>query len=95
MSASPSTHLKRCTYCEQWTDGAKEYCEHCGHEHDKQHKEEVKKRTERGDPRLPIIQVQSHDPIWLKILKRPVQVAQLILYAFIAFLVYLTTVFAH
>ena len=92
---SDSTHLKRCAYCEKWTVGAQEFCTYCGHEHDKQYKEEIKKRIERGDPRVPIIKVNDEDPFWVKIWKRPVQVVQLVLYAIVAFLVYLTTVFAH
>ncbi|MEQ9186890.1 MAG: hypothetical protein RLP15_04090 [Cryomorphaceae bacterium] len=95
MDFSASSHLKRCAQCENWTDGSLTHCTFCGHEHDQQYKAEIKKREDQGDPRVPIIQVRNEDPLWLKVFKRPVQIVQLILYAIVAFLVYLTTVFAH
>ena len=88
-------HQKRCANCGKWTDGSLNNCTFCGFEHDQRYKQEVRKREERGDPRVPIIQVNENDPLWLKIIKRPVQLIQLILYAIIAFLVYLSTAFAH
>lgn len=90
-----SKHLKRCKSCSKWTDGASEFCLYCGFEHDKVANEERQARAEKGDHRVPIIQVYPNDKTWVKILKRPVQLVQLILYGIIAFLVYLTTVFAH
>ena len=89
------SHLKRCKNCGKWTDGKLDHCNHCDHELDVEYKKEVQKRMDLGDPKLPIIQVRDHDPFWLKIAKRPIQEAQLILYAIMAFLVYLTTTFAH
>lgn len=88
-------HLKRCKHCTEWTDGSLDACTHCGHELDKEYKAEVQKRLELGDPRMPVIRVREGDPLWLKALKRPVQLVQLVLYGIIALLVYLTTVFAH
>lgn len=88
-------HLKRCAQCGKWTDGSLEYCAFCGYEHDREYKKEVKKRRDRGDLRIPILRINPSDPTWLKVLKRPVQVVQLVLYAIIAFLVYLSTAFAH
>lgn len=67
----------------------------CGFEHDKKAEEERRLRAEKGDHRVPIIAVNPDDSAWIKILKRPIQLVQLVLYAIVAFLVYLTTVFAH
>jgi hypothetical protein len=58
-------------------------------------KREIQKRNDLGDPKVPLIQIHEHDPFWVKIAKRPIQVAQLIFYSIIAFLIYLTTIFAH
>lgn len=93
--ASHQNHLKRCADCNQWTDGSLDKCSHCGAQLDKKYKEEIKRREEMGDPRLPIIQIDKSDPIWIKVIKRPIQLVQIVVYAIIAFLVYLTTVFAH
>lgn len=90
-----SKHLKRCSSCGKWTDGAMHQCLFCGEEHDKQYKEERRIRSEKGDHRVPILMIHPEDKLWLKIVKRPIQLVQLVLYAIIAFLVYLTTVFAH
>lgn len=88
-------HLKRCEHCNAWTDGNKTHCEHCRGELNEVYKREVKAREDQGDPRLPIIQIKANDPTWVKIAKRPIQLVQLVAYAIIAFLVYLTTIFAH
>lgn len=95
MEEKSSTHLKRCKECNRWTDGSEKICVYCGHDHNKIHREEVKKRKENGDLTVPVLRVNESDPLWLKIAKRPVQLVQLILYGIIAFLVYLSTAFAH
>jgi len=88
-------HLKRCKNCREWTNGKLDHCTFCGAELDAEYKKEIQKRIDLGDPKVPLLQVHDHDPVWLKLVKRPIQVAQLIFYAIIAFLVYLTTTFAH
>ena len=88
-------HLKRCKNCNNWTDGKLDNCSFCGAELDAEYKKEIQKRNDLGDPKVPLIQIHEHDPFWVKIAKRPIQVAQLIFCAIIAFLIYLTTTFAH
>lgn len=88
-------HLKRCKACGKWTDGTLSFCTFCGYEHDREYKKEVQKRKDAEESRIPILRIHDSDPTWLKILKRPIQMVQLVLYAIIAFLVYLSTAFAH
>lgn len=89
------SHIKKCKQCGEWTDGNRNTCSFCGTELDSQYKKEIQRRIDLGDPTVPLIQVNDDDPLWMKIAKRPIQVAQLIFYAVLAFLVYLTTIFAH
>lgn len=88
-------HLKRCKSCNQWTDGGKPNCEHCGSELNKVEKEEIRKRKQIDDIHVPVWRTNADDPTWLKVLKVPVQMVQLVLYGIVAFLIYLSTVFAH
>ncbi len=95
MKKEQNTHLKRCKECNQWTDGTSAICECCGHDHNKVYREEVAKRKLNGDLTVPVLKIKESDPLWLKIVKKPIQVFQLILYAIIGFLIYLSTAFAH
>lgn len=88
-------HLKRCSSCNQWTDGDLKACEHCGHEHNKAYKEALHKRRQAEDIHIPVWRTKPEDPVWLKVVKRPVQAVQLALYGIVAFLIYLSTAFAH
>jgi hypothetical protein len=90
-----STHLKRCKECNRWTDGTEKICAYCGHDHNRVYREEIQKRKLNGDLSVPLLKINETDPLWLKIIKKPIQVIQLVLYGCIAFLVYLSTAFAH
>ncbi|MDP4662388.1 MAG: hypothetical protein NWS74_01890 [Salibacteraceae bacterium] len=95
MNNDENTHLKRCKECNRWTDGKSAICAYCGHDHDKVYREEVEKRKLNGDVSVPVLKINESDALWLKIVKKPIQVFQLILYALIGFLIYLSTAFAH
>lgn len=88
-------HQKRCPDCNEWFDASLDICNHCGFEHRKKIKKELQKRRDLSDFSVPIWQVHPNDPIWLQIVKRPIQVVQLILYAIVAFFIYLSTACAH
>jgi len=88
-------HLKRCKQCNKWTDGDLAFCSYCGFEHNLEANKEKEERKKKGDIDVPILRIHDTDPTWLKVVKRPFQVIQLVLYAIIGFLIYLSTAFAH
>ena len=88
-------HVKKCQACGIYTDAKIENCAHCGHLIHETRRKELKKRGAVEDIHIPIWRINKEDPIWLQILKRPIQLVQLMLYGIVAFFIYLATAFAH
>lgn len=89
------TLTRKCPKCSEWTEGNEPVCLKCGHDFKQAHQVEIQKRLNTDDLHIPVWRIKPQDGVWLRILKRPVQVIQLMLYAVISFLVYLSTAFAH
>jgi len=92
---SSEIHLKRCPSCDQWTNSKLEQCESCGFEIHAARRAEVNKRREVDDIHIPIWRIKETDPTWLKAVKRPIQIVQLLLYTIVGFFIYLSTSLAH
>ena len=88
-------HLRGCPKCQSWMDAEIETCPTCGFELLKERRAEIKKRQEVDDLHIPIWRINISDPLWLKIVKRPIQIVQLLLYAIVGFFIYLSTSLAH
>lgn len=95
MANTLANHQKRCKNCNHWFNGIEKTCPKCGEEHNKKYRQEIENRKLNGDLTVPVWKIHDNDPLWLIVIKKPVQVIQLMLYAIIAFLVYLSTAFAH
>lgn len=83
-------HQVKCLNCNEWTSGKKKHCESCG-SLTKQPEEKNSKRLE--DPlKLQFIKINKDDGSLVILGKRIVQFGQLILYAIISFLVWISSV---
>jgi len=93
--AKRQNHQRRCKECGHWHEASLKHCPECGAEQNKEVRAEVKKRLQVEDISVPVWRISPDDPLLMKIVKKPVQILQLILWAIIGFLVYLSTAFAH
>ena len=88
-------NLKRCPSCDSWTNSKLDSCESCGFEIHAERRKEIAKRRKAEDLHVPIWRIKPNDPVWLKIIKRPIQIVQLLLYTIVGFFIYLSTSLAH
>jgi len=92
MSIRMQDHQVKCEHCGEWVPVRYETCDHCGKVLRAKEKHEALQRKRLFDPLKPrFIEIRETDPAPLKLIKRMVQFGQLIFYAIISFLVWVTT----
>ncbi len=85
-------HQIKCEHCGEWVDAKLEQCNYCGktlREEEKKEAYSSKRLKDSLEPQLITIDDDDH-PV-LKIAKRIVQLGQVIFYAIITFLVWVTS----
>ena len=90
-----SKHERKCEHCGEWNDVQLETCKSCGEAFDKVFRAHMAKLKKKKIFDIPLIEIKETDAPPIKILKKVVQFHQLIFYAIIGFLVYLSTSLAH
>jgi primosomal protein N' len=90
-----SKHERKCEHCGHWNDVELEKCESCGEEFNRVFKEDMEKLRKKKPFDIPVITIHPDDSPPFKFFKKIVQFHQLIFYAIIGFLVYLSTSLSH
>lgn len=94
MNSSENLYsLKKCEHCQQWTDGNKAFCGHCGEILDKKVREEwaeMEKEQQEQSPMMRFIHIPKakHSKFW-RYIEKMVHSGQLV----IVFLITLITAF--
>ena len=86
------SHQIKCEHCGEWTDPSLDKCTYCGktlREEEKKVKASSNRLKDSLEPQLITINDDDH-PI-VKLFKRVVQLGQMIFYAIITFLVWVTS----
>jgi RNA polymerase subunit RPABC4/transcription elongation factor Spt4 len=87
-----SDHQIKCEHCGSWVDANKETCEVCGKVLRAKDKSETLKRSKVPDPLKPqLIKIHDSDSAVMKFFKKLVQVGQLVFYAIVSFLIWVTS----
>ena len=85
-------HQIKCEHCEDWVRAKQETCESCGKTLRAREKSEALRKGKLRDPLRPqLISISEFDAPFIKVGKHVIRVGQIILYAFISFMVWMTT----
>jgi len=85
-------HQIKCEHCSEWVSGKYEICENCGKTLRAKEKSEAMKASRVRDPLKPqLIEIYETDAPLIRVGKNIIRVGQIVLYAIIGFLVWITT----
>ncbi|MGD1843866.1 MAG: hypothetical protein ACFB10_00555 [Salibacteraceae bacterium] len=85
----------KCEHCGLWTHGDRQTCNYCGEVTDERYKQEVSKRNKINPFEFRFVKIYAIDPWWLKSGKSFLYIAQLIFFAVVSVIVYLSSIFVH
>lgn len=88
-------HNKKCTACNQWTDGKQNTCSSCGEILDKEWKKEIEKRKMVNPLALPLIKINPEDSLGMRIWKRVIHFHQLVFFMLVSWVVWFAYSFVH
>lgn len=83
-------YLKKCEHCQQWTDGNKAFCGHCGEILDKKYREEraeLEREQQEQSPMMRFVKLKKaeNSPFW-KWVETMIRSGQMVIVFLIAFI---------
>lgn len=86
------SHEIKCEHCGYWTNSKIENCPNCNNKIRANDRKNDLERSKRPDPFKPrFIKIKDNDNLIIQFLKRIVQFGQLVFYAIVSFLIWVTT----
>lgn len=86
------SHEIKCEHCDFWVDSKTDICPNCKNNIRGEERKKNLERSNKPDPFKPrFIKINNYDNILIQFLKRIVQFGQLIFYAVVSFLIWVTT----
>ncbi|OYU96093.1 MAG: hypothetical protein CFE21_06695 [Bacteroidetes bacterium B1(2017)] len=85
-SSQQQNSIKKCEHCQQWTDGEKAFCTHCGEILDKKYREEraeLEKEQREGTPMMKWVRLKqaNNSKFWF-LVEKALQSGQMFLVFF-------------
>lgn len=85
----------RCEHCNAWTDGYKEYCEHCGGKLYEKHLNEIKEREGIELRGIPVVKIDPNAPFYKKGFLQVIRFIQLIFLSLISLIASIASSTVH